>query len=233
MHYFSLSMILSASLLILVLALLRRVLRGRVSLRLQYGLWLLVALRLLVPVELGSLDFSVSSVADTARLEQRITAATLPLGPAMTTQPSPSTIPNTEAPASPTVTAPPAESSPMLPTEGEPQAEQAIPLTGLLFWVWLAGALALLLWQAYVNLGFSRWLRQRARPVAVAGSPLPVYLATGLRSPCLFGVARPRIYLNRPPAPEQLPHILRHELCHWRHGDQWWAFVRALCLCLH
>ena len=37
--------LLTSSLLILILALLRRVLRGRVSLRLQYALWVLVAVR--------------------------------------------------------------------------------------------------------------------------------------------------------------------------------------------
>ena len=45
--------LLTSSVLILVLAALRRLLRGRISLRLQYALWLLVALRLLVPVSIG------------------------------------------------------------------------------------------------------------------------------------------------------------------------------------
>ena len=54
-----LQVILTSSVLILVLLLLRRVLRGRVSLRLQYALWVLVAVRLLVPVSFGSSAVSV------------------------------------------------------------------------------------------------------------------------------------------------------------------------------
>ena len=54
-----LQVILTSSVLILVLLLLRRVLRGRVSLRLQYALWVLVAVRLLVPVSFGNSAVSV------------------------------------------------------------------------------------------------------------------------------------------------------------------------------
>ena len=56
--------LLTSSLLILILALLRRVLRGRVSLRLQYALWVLVAVRLLVPVSFGSSSVSVLNAVE-------------------------------------------------------------------------------------------------------------------------------------------------------------------------
>ena len=51
--------LLTSSVLILALAALRRLLRGRISLRLQYALWLLAAVRLLVPVQLGQSPISV------------------------------------------------------------------------------------------------------------------------------------------------------------------------------
>lgn len=63
----------TSSVLILVLAALRRALRGRLSLRVQYALWLLVAVRLLIPVSLFSSPFSVmhavEPVADTLRAD--------------------------------------------------------------------------------------------------------------------------------------------------------------------
>ena len=62
--------LLSSSLLILVLALLRRLLRGRIDPRLQYGLWLLVALRLLIPGTLFTVPVSVAGAA--AELRQNI-----------------------------------------------------------------------------------------------------------------------------------------------------------------
>ena len=62
--------LLSSSLLILALALLRRLIRGRIDPRLQYGLWLLVALRLLIPGTLFTVPVSVAGTA--AQLWQNV-----------------------------------------------------------------------------------------------------------------------------------------------------------------
>ena len=50
--------IVSSSVLILVVIALRYVLRGKLSLRMQYALWLLVLVRLLVPVSLSLIHIS-------------------------------------------------------------------------------------------------------------------------------------------------------------------------------
>ena len=60
--------LLSSSLLILALALLRRLLRGRIDPRLQYGLWLLVALRLLIPGTLFIAPVSIAGAAEELKL---------------------------------------------------------------------------------------------------------------------------------------------------------------------
>lgn len=60
--------IVSSSVLILVVIALRYVLRGKLSLRMQYALWLLVLVRLLVPVSFGASDLSVmNAVPGSAR----------------------------------------------------------------------------------------------------------------------------------------------------------------------
>ena len=59
--------ILSSSILILIVIALRTVFKGRISLRLQYAIWGLVLLRLLIPVSFGSTDFSVANL--TAKTE--------------------------------------------------------------------------------------------------------------------------------------------------------------------
>ena len=59
--------ILTSSVLILVIALLRRVLRGRISSRVQYALWLLAALRLLIPGVLFPSPVSVVGAAEELR----------------------------------------------------------------------------------------------------------------------------------------------------------------------
>ena len=56
------AVLITSSLLILVLIVLRYLLRGRISPRLQYALWLLVAVRLLVPLSLPGTALSVLNV---------------------------------------------------------------------------------------------------------------------------------------------------------------------------
>ena len=51
--------LITSSVLILAVILLRLFFRNKVSRRLIYGAWLLVALRLLIPVQIGNLNFSI------------------------------------------------------------------------------------------------------------------------------------------------------------------------------
>ena len=61
--------LLTSSVLIAALLLLRRVFRDTVSRRVQYGLWALVLVRLLVPATLPAADFSVLSVSEPVRTQ--------------------------------------------------------------------------------------------------------------------------------------------------------------------
>ena len=53
--------ILSSSILILIVITLRTCFMGKISLRLQYAIWGLVLLRLLLPISIGSTSFSVAN----------------------------------------------------------------------------------------------------------------------------------------------------------------------------
>lgn len=59
--------LITSSALILALLLLRRVFRQKISRRVQYALWGLVLIRLLLPVSLPALDFSVLTMAEPVR----------------------------------------------------------------------------------------------------------------------------------------------------------------------
>ena len=52
-------MIITSSVLILVIFLLRKITRGRISMRFRYALWLVVVLRLLLPVSVGNSAVSI------------------------------------------------------------------------------------------------------------------------------------------------------------------------------
>ena len=75
----------------------------------------------------------------------------------------------------------------------------------------------------------------RKRYKEAAESRLPVYVSPVVDSPCMFGLIRPAVYLNREAAqkPEALRYVLCHENIHYRHRDNLWVAVRAACLCLH
>lgn len=64
------------------------------------------------------------------------------------------------------------------------------------------------------------------------GTQLPVYSVEGLPTPCLFGRS---IYVPEKLAEDEklLPYVVRHEMCHYFHGDTFWGVVRMACVCLH
>lgn len=104
----------------------------------------------------------------------------------------------------------------------------------MLLGVWAAGAATLGAWLLWVNLRFAGQLRRSRRPLA-ADCPLPVYLSGAARTPCLFGLLHPAIYLTEEAAADEriLRHSLAHELTHFAHKDHLWAVLRGICLALH
>ena len=222
--------VVSSCILILAVIALRYLLRGRISLRLQYALWLLVLARLLLPVSFGSTDISVMSVVERAPVVQAAesvrdvdviwqagngTVQGHPIGGAVS---------NTVVLAEPS--AADAQFGHM---------ENALTLRKILLPVWRCGAAVTLLVFLSANLRFAGRLRKSRRPLAVEGAALPVYVAEERAVPCLFGLFRPAIYVTQATAddPELLRHTVAHETTHFRHGDHVWALLRAVCLALH
>lgn len=85
------------------------------------------------------------------------------------------------------------------------------------------------------NLRFRRRLCRTRREVSRGDSPIPVYLAEGLPSPCLYGILRPAVYLTPEAEADGAlrRHVLTHELTHYAHKDHLWAVLRCACLTLH
>ena len=216
----------------------RYLLRGRIGLRLQYALWGLVLLRMLLPVSLGSSRFSIMnalpkegellppvSTADSRTEAEGISP--LPAAAPLLASPG-SLVPATRTETEPT----PVMSAAAKPAEPEKSPADTVRLLRLL---WMAGSAVCLLWFAGVNLRFALRLRRTRERFSGAGDfLLPVYVTEAAETPCLFGLFRPAVYLP-PEAAEDpaLHHILAHELTHFRHGDQAWSLLRSLALALH
>ena len=64
----------TSSALILVVIITRCLLRGRIALRLQYALWMIVLVRLLLPLEIGSSEFALSNAVEQVPVVREFTA---------------------------------------------------------------------------------------------------------------------------------------------------------------
>lgn len=226
--------LLTSSALILALLVLRRVFRKQISRRVQYALWGLVLLRLLVPVNLPAADFSVLSVSEPARvqMEERLEEEPVYVLPVSTQEIARSSArPNVILPME-------GRYSEVTQAEGQPAVltKYAFTLEEALGLVWAAGMGFMGLWLAVSNLRFWHMLRKKRIPMELPECRYPVYLVEeGLVSPCLFGLFRPAVYLT-PAAMESgegLRHVLAHEETHGRHGDPLWSLLRSVCLAVY
>lgn len=112
-------------------------------------------------------------------------------------------------------------------------------LIRVLYCVWLFGAGLFGIELLAVNLDHSRRLKRGRKRIAPELLPwegrLPVYQAEPVRTPCLFGLIHPAVYVTEEVTAEEraFAYVLCHENCHYSHRDNWWVLVRALCCCLH
>lgn len=215
----------TSSVLIVGVCLMRFLFRGRLSPTVQYAMWGIPALRLALPYfypftrgfkELKS-PFSVMNAA--GRLHEQVVGGSgmEPLiDNVMTgrvrTYSNPRTL---------------------------PQKMSGLDWQLVILAVWLAGSIILLVWMLRVNIRFaSRLKRERIRyQGSTCGvTQLPVYMVPGLSSPCLLMyLGEQAIYLPEglEAGPARLRHILAHENCHARHRDPIWGMVRCLLLCVY
>ena len=251
--------LITSSVLILALLALRGIFRKTISRRVQYALWGLVALRLLLPVNLPAVQYSVLTAAEPVRtaitermetphtLQPRQTAPSAPetVTPAPGGGTTPGTAPGTNhgadpvtTPATPAtpVTEPAAEPvTPATPAAAEDTAALRFTTAQALTVLWLTGAAAMALWFLATNLRFARFLRRNRKPLVRPDCPLPVYAVEGIPSPCLAGLFRPAVYLTPAVAGDarRERHVLAHELTHARHLDPLWSLIRCLCLTVY
>lgn len=226
--------IVSSSVLILVVIALRYVLRGKLSLRMQYALWLLVLVRLLVPVSFGASDLSVmNAVPERAPTVQQGIYRQDIVGER---NDAPTNAGTVGIPAqSMSEAAPPDLVQNVTTATVTPPTVEKTDWARIAKTVWLAGAAALGLVFLAVNLRFGKKLRRSRERVEETDACLPVYESGETDTPCLFGVAKPSIYVTpdtRTEA-ETLRYALAHEQTHYRHGDNLWAVLRGVCLALH
>ncbi len=216
--------------LIMFLLLAGRLTKRWVSPRARYALWLLPALRLMLP-------FTFESELSLMRLLPDKGGAALGGAQAL---PVHAQAPIVTAGALAGEAA--AASSPARPYEMPAIAPQTAGISAagelsagdIALIVWLCGAALAFAYMIYVNARFYILARRNSERLDISCA-LPVYLMKGLGSPCLCGYFRPRILINEAALKDEstLTFVLKHELCHYRAGDQWTALTRNICIAMH
>jgi len=215
-------------------------LRGKISARLQYALWLVLLVRLLLPLSVGKTALSVANLlpeAEPAAVMQTEPAAAPPAQAASTPEPV--------APAAPVQTpAQPVQRPASTPAQTETSSAEpakaaqkpAVSVWKIFMLVWASGAALLGLWFLFCNLRYGRQLRAGVlRAIAPKEGRPAVRLTQTALSPCLFGLFPPAIYVTMDCAQDEqlLHHCAEHEYTHYLHRDHIWAVLRGVCLALH
>ena len=234
--------IVSSSVLIAVVTALRFLLRGKISAKLQYALWALVLIRLLMPYGIFETGFSVENIVTGIRSQPALQNAISNIQKPEISYEEACEQAEAELLAKEEQdTAFPESGTNML--TGEKVAQRAVEivnystpafvLEAVLQGIWYAGIAVIAICFLLSNIKFARKLK-RNRTLLCDGR-IPVYTCANLETPCLFGLVKPAIYLAPEEAADEVRcrHILAHEHTHFRHLDHIWSILRCVCLALH
>lgn len=230
--------IVSSCVLIAVVTLLRGVLKGKISLRLQYALWLLVLVRLLIPLSFGDSAMSVGNLTKKAAASpsaQLVSALSETELPRMSYQAAYKKLAKEYADRGIQIENMPLEEyTENLEYELIYKMKGELSLAELVRIIWGCGTGLVAICFLLSNLRLHRSLK-KTRILISDSHELPVYLSDAIDTPCLFGLFRPAVYLSAEAIEDEHTqrHAIEHELTHFRHRDNIWAILRSLCLAVH
>lgn len=237
--------IITAAVLIFCILLIRRIFRGKVNSRLLYALWLLAALRLMIPVsvkiDLGPLSqfrptelvrqAEESAGVSEGRLEEPIQislSGANPLFRFFVSGVGESVVGAADGPTSVFIA-----------------GKLGFAGMDILRFIWKAGMAVIAVWMLTVNFLFFRRLRRERKEFELPENlakltggkrKIRVYTADHLASPCLYGFPGwEAVYLTADVAADadKLRHVLVHELVHKKHGDSFWALLRSILVTVY
>lgn len=218
--------ILSSSVMILLILILRTAFRRWIRPTVKYLLWLPVLLRLLIPFSVGETVLSAEHLYRELPKWEVQAGITLMTGELFTGEYTADSEPSVNSEELPeyyqTVTD-------RLITKGGSDAVRFLQIT------WITGCTAVGTVLLVSNLHFYFRLRKTRRKTEFTEGKIPVYVTDTATSPCLFGFPVPSIYLTPDSAADETlrNYILAHEFTHYRTGDHLFAFLRCVCLTVH
>ncbi|MBQ3860094.1 MAG: peptidase M56, partial [Clostridia bacterium] len=231
-------MSLTASAVIAAVLLIRLALR-KAPKKISYALWSVVGFRLLCPVSFRS-AFSLfrlvpEKMTQIAPAEPAFSAPDLPAAkPVMAGTPIRySAAADLATVARPAVIPGIGQTADLAETAAEQAVETAAGTDPLALFltigaaVWILGAVLLTIYAVYSCAAMRRRLRTATR---LEGN---VFQSDAIRSPFLFGIFAPRIYVPYGLEPDTLQFVLCHERVHLRRRDDLWKTLGFAALALH
>lgn len=211
--------IITSSLMIIIIIILRFLFHNKISQRLQYALWGLVLLRLLLPVSLFESSFSIMNIISHNEEKKQISVLPIPNSKQLIEKIDTNRTNNKSVLAENTTN-----------TNGY---IEKVMIYEVIKFIWFIGAIIIGIWLIGINFLFNRQLRKMRKPYFIMDYKLPVYLVEHIASPCLFGIIHPTVYLTpKAVEKENSRYVLTHELCHYYHGDHIWSILRSICFAI-
>ena len=234
--------IVSSSVLILIVIALRFVLKGKISPRMRCFLWTVVMLRLLIPFSFGATDFSaVQGVANVSQVKEFNSLAPVENISRLDGESAEITYRDSVLYGSSNTASEPDKSVLFKSAEYFDRMERMLFLRKAASIVWLGGMALMAAVFLFSNLRFASMLKRSRHPLAdccgydISDISCPVYMTQSVKTPCLFGLISPAIYITPAASGDNavLRHALQHENTHYLRRDNIRAAVRCLCLILH
>lgn len=200
--------------------------KERIGARLRYALWLIVLIRLLLPVQIGE------SAISAAQLDRELPRISAQIQETLVRE---WRYRDFEPDLKEALIARDKEEYDPYYTFSEFLAYRADDIIAVLRVIWyIGGALT----AAVLLIGnISMYLRMRRSRVRLneLSANIAIYRTDAAEAPCVFGFPIPAIYLTSAVTddPAAYRHVLAHERAHIRHGDTLFAFLRCICLVLH
>lgn len=207
--------VISSSVLIIIIILIRTLFKRKIKSSVRYALWLIAAVRLMLPFGLAASPISVMNLAQNAVNTELIEETVIP----------------TESELYIPENAPVGDKA-----SGQYEEKHTPKLRPKQIWkiVRCFVTAIILLWFGALNIRFSRMLKKSRKELAY-DAPIKIYTSSRLISPCIFGLFSPTVYIPERSAKdsEAVRYITAHELCHYRHGDLLWTVVRYVLLAVY
>ena len=223
----------------------------------RWWAWLLLAVRLLVPVEISLPQPVLTLPQPQAEITYTLPQKAEPVLPGGSVSETPlqvlpgggETLPSAQRPYEQLAQDTPQPAQTPQAAQSASAGTRTVPVMELVGWCWAAGAVLFLLWQLGSYLLLQARLRRSRRPVerpevlallaqaageAGVSGRLPGLYAAGVASPMIVGAVRPALLLPEMEwTPQQLLMVFRHELVHYRRHDIWYKMVLLLANAVH